>query len=643
MRLTPASYRSFISRFLCVKPRGIVASCIAVIVLLSPVGEILAARATASAEQTSGKKKTTAQPKSATKSSPNPAPGKGGRKQTGNKQNSNKQNTGRQSAKQGGNKQNGNKQGANSQSGSLSSKELKKQQQSAQAEINKTREDIRKNEEEVKKGLNELSRLEDGIAASKKETRTLSNEVGKLTGKITTLETKIRADERELERLRAEYLKAVKKMRVSRKRNSGFAYLFSAKNIAEAERRMRYLKEFSEWKTRQTAAIDARVATLKSNRKNLEQAKSDKNVMLNREMAAQKKLNEQKARQDVIIADLRANGDVLQTHLAKKQAEVNQLKNQVAAVIAEEQRRLEEQRRAEAERKRKQEEAVRAERERKEKERIEKERAEKERKEHEAAEAARRKQAQEEADRKRAQEQTQAKETTPKKETPKKTEPKKETAPKKETPKKQEPQKQDTKKEKTPDKSQSNKSYAEARQRKPRGETSKKEESKKNAQDKSKQGNDIPKQETSKKEPKQNSGGDFASMRGSLPRPVSGAWRITGKFGQHSLPDLPHVTYDNPGIDVEVNKGAAVNAVYQGSVSGVYMVPGFGTVIIVNHGDYYTVYGNISSSSVKVGDKVKQGQRLGSAGENPDDPGHGSLHFEVWKGREKQNPTGWIR
>ncbi|MDE6272668.1 MAG: peptidoglycan DD-metalloendopeptidase family protein [Muribaculaceae bacterium] len=594
------------------------ATLLAITFLAQPCAGLMAATSTASSEQTSKNKKSAGTAASKSKSS---APAKPAQKK---QQGKNSQ------------KPAASKQKTQSQPATPSSKELKKQQQSAQAEINKTREDIRKNEEEVKKGLNELSRLEDGIAISKKETQTLSNEVGKLSGKISDLESKIAADERELGRLRTEYLKAVKKMRVSRKRNSGFAYLFSAKNMAEAERRMRYLKEFSEWKTWQTEAINARVEALKANRKDLERAKSDKNVMLNREMTAQKKLNEQKARQDVIIADLKANGDVLQAHLAKKQAEVNQLKNQVAAVIAEEQRRLEEQRRAEAERKRKQEEAARAERERKEKERLERERAEKERKEREAAEAARKRQAQEEIESRREREEAKKKESSAQKETPKKTEPKK-TEPKKETPKKTEPKKTEPKKETSP-KKESNKSYAEARQRKPRNEAPKKEEPKKTTSKK-----EEPRQDSPKQEPKQNSGGDFAGMRGALPRPVSGAWRITGKFGKHSLPDLPNVTYDNPGIDVEVSKGAAVNAVYQGSVSGVYMVPGFGTVIIVNHGDYYTVYGNIASASVKVGDKVKQGQRLGSAGENPDDPGHGSLHFEVWKGREKQNPTGWIK
>ena len=129
----------------------------------------------------------------------------------------------------------------------------------------------------------------------------------------------------------------------------------------------------------------------------------------------------------------------------------------------------------------------------------------------------------------------------------------------------------------------------------------------------------------------------FAQMKGSLPRPVAGAFRITSRFGRHSLPDLPNVMYDNPGID------ASAQAVYGGKVSGVYVVPGYSTVVIVNHGNYYTVYGNIQNAAVKVGESVKQGQNLGKLAPSDDDTSHSSIHFEVWHNRDKMNPSEWIR
>ncbi len=106
---------------------------------------------------------------------------------------------------------------------------------------------------------------------------------------------------------------------------------------------------------------------------------------------------------------------------------------------------------------------------------------------------------------------------------------------------------------------------------------------------------------------------------------------------------MADVIYDNPGIDAVVSKGASAQAVYSGTVTGVYVLNGFSTVIIVNHGDYYTVYGNIGTPVVKKGDKVKQGQSLGHLVSDPEEGGRTTIHFEVWKNREKQNPEAWIR
>lgn len=134
----------------------------------------------------------------------------------------------------------------------------------------------------------------------------------------------------------------------------------------------------------------------------------------------------------------------------------------------------------------------------------------------------------------------------------------------------------------------------------------------------------------------------FESLKGRLPRPVAGTFNVTGLFGRHPLPSLPNVEYDNPGIDAECAKGAYAQAVYPGRVSGVYMLPGYGTVVIVSHGSYYTVYGNLSSASVKVGDQISQGQRIGSLAPDPDDDSRSSIHFEVWRNRDKLNPLDWI-
>lgn len=148
---------------------------------------------------------------------------------------------------------------------------------------------------------------------------------------------------------------------------------------------------------------------------------------------------------------------------------------------------------------------------------------------------------------------------------------------------------------------------------------------------------------TPQPEPSRQSNSSFASMRGSLPRPVAGSFRVTSRFGRNSLPEFPDVVYDNPGIDVQVASGATAKAVYPGKVSGVYMLPGYSTVVIINHNGYYTVYGNIATASVSVGQEVSQGAALGRLAADADNPSFSSLHFEVWRNRDKLNPLDWIR
>ncbi len=166
----------------------------------------------------------------------------------------------------------------------------------------------------------------------------------------------------------------------------------------------------------------------------------------------------------------------------------------------------------------------------------------------------------------------------------------------------------------------SGKDYAQARKRNPRGEA----------------------KSGAAKAAEAGTASTFESLKGRLPRPVAGTFNVTGRFGRHPLPSLPNVEYDNPGIDVECAKGAYAQAIYPGRVSGVYMLPGYGTVVIVSHGSYYTVYGNLSSASVKVGDQISQGQRIGSLAPDPDDDSRSSIHFEVWRNRDKLNPLDWI-
>lgn len=487
--------------------------------------------------------------------------------------------------------------------------DLQRQQKATLQEISDTKKKIKENDREVSRNLADLNRLQGDITATREKVDESKKQVSILSSRIGRLEGSIGQHEAALQKLRTEYLKAVKAIRAKKGSNSKLAYIFSAGSFAEARRRIRYLKEFSEWRKKQTAAIESQVRVLKGERVQLAQSKSQKDRALNAQLAAQRILEGQYSQKDALVVELRANGAALKEHLSRKQEEANALRGKVASLIAAEQAAIA---KREAER-----------RAREEVDRQARDRAERERQQALAQQRAR----EEEAQRQQAAKEEAARKEQQKKETARKEQARKEQA-RKETAHKEQTSKTTTKTEQK--QTSGNNEYARARRRRPKtGQTSQQ-----------------PKQTAT--QPKQTStetrqASDFASSRGSLPRPVSGSFRVVSRFGRHSLPDMPDVTYDNPGIDVEVAKGAAAQAVYAGKVSGTYVVPGYGTVVIVGHGSYYTVYGNLTGASVKVGDTVRQGQTIGRVAEDEDNPGHGKIHFEVWKNRDKQDPMSWIR
>lgn len=142
----------------------------------------------------------------------------------------------------------------------------------------------------------------------------------------------------------------------------------------------------------------------------------------------------------------------------------------------------------------------------------------------------------------------------------------------------------------------------------------------------------------------QNLSASFEANRGSLPWPVSQGV-IVAPYGKYQHPIERSVTLNNEGIDIGTNANAPVKAVFKGVVTKIFNVPGMGVSVLVNHGQYYTLYAKLSGSSVAQGATVGAGQVVGSAGKN--DEGDNVVHFELWKVNDNGsfntvNPTGWI-
>lgn len=125
-------------------------------------------------------------------------------------------------------------------------------------------------------------------------------------------------------------------------------------------------------------------------------------------------------------------------------------------------------------------------------------------------------------------------------------------------------------------------------------------------------------------------------LHGGLPMPITGSYAITTHFGNYSAGG---VTLSNKGIDITGQAGAQARAVADGEVSYIFSMNGFQNVII-RHGNYMTVYCNLSALSVRKGQRVSARQTIGSVGR--DASGNCTLHFQIWRDRNILNPESWL-
>lgn len=132
----------------------------------------------------------------------------------------------------------------------------------------------------------------------------------------------------------------------------------------------------------------------------------------------------------------------------------------------------------------------------------------------------------------------------------------------------------------------------------------------------------------------------FTANKGKLPWPVEKGF-IIRSFGEHRHPTLPNVKTVNNGIDIVTTDGSNARAVFQGEVRAIFNVPGMQNAVMINHGEFFTVYTHLETVTVKKGDKVTTKQNLGKVYKDPED-GKSIVHFELWQGNVKQNPETWI-
>ena len=133
--------------------------------------------------------------------------------------------------------------------------------------------------------------------------------------------------------------------------------------------------------------------------------------------------------------------------------------------------------------------------------------------------------------------------------------------------------------------------------------------------------------------------GEFSANKGKLPWPAEGP--VIDRFGQHYHPVFTKLKLPfNNGITIALPKGTEVRAVFDGVVKQIVVMPGYNQCVLVQHGNYFSFYCKLKTTSVKAGDKVRTGQAIG---EVDTINGQTQLHFQIWKDQTPQNPETWLR
>ena len=406
-------------------------------------------------------------------------------------------------------------------------RELESKRGALQKQISETESILKDTKKDVGSQLNSLAVLTGQIEERKRYIIAINNDVEAIERELTSLQRQLNGLQKDLKDKKKKYEASVQYLYKNKSIEEKLMFIFSAKNLGQTYRRMRYVREYATYQRLQGEEILKKQEQIRKKKVEREQVKAAKESLLKERKGEKTKLEAQEKEKRTLVANLQKKQRGLQGEINKKRREANQLNARIDKLIAEEIERA---------RKRAEEEARR--------------------------EAAARKKAE------GKESQTAGTGTTVKT-------------------------------------------------------------------------NSKPLETYTMSKADRELSGNFAANRGKLPMPISGAYIITSHYGQYAVEGLRNVKLDNKGIDIQGKPGAQARAIFDGKVAAVFQLNGLFNVLI-RHGNYISVYCNLSSASVKSGDMVKTKQSIGQVFSDGTDNGRTVLHFQLRREKEKLNPEPWL-
>ena len=132
----------------------------------------------------------------------------------------------------------------------------------------------------------------------------------------------------------------------------------------------------------------------------------------------------------------------------------------------------------------------------------------------------------------------------------------------------------------------------------------------------------------------------FSANKGKLPWPLEQGL-IIQKFGKQKHKVFGNIETFNNGINIATNKNAIIRSVFDGKISRIFFIKGEGKAVLINHGEFFTVYSGLEEVKVKLGDNILAKEEIGKVLTRENDD-RTELHFEIWQGYDKQDPSVWL-
>ena len=464
---------------------------------------------------------------------------------------------------------------------------LQNQRQQIQKQIKEQEKRLQSTQQDVRRRLQNLMMLNSEIADKRRTIDTIRNDISSLDVEIELLGTQLDMLQDQLNECKQRYVKSMRYMHRNRSLHSQLMFIFSADNLGQMFRRLRFSREYASYQRVQGDEVKAQQEAVNLKFQELCIAKEQKTDLLAKGEREQRSLEGKQAEQQSVVNSLQKEQKNIQNIIAQQKKKDAALNAQIDRLIAEEVARQKARAAAEAKR-------------RAEAEAAKKRAAELARKRAEA-EAAARENARRIAEAKAREEKAKADALAAK-----------------------------DKAEKEAAERKAREAEEARRAEERRAEREAREHAKAVASAR-KEADDAMRISTED----MRISGSFESNRGRLPMPITGPYRIVSHFGQYNVEGLRNVTLDNKGINIKGESGAQARSIFDGEVSAVF---GFGgtMVVMVRHGKYISVYCNLASVNVQRGQKVSTRQVLGRVGQDD------ILQFQLRKETTKLNPESWL-